>query len=347
MFNTDYIKKAIEKCILSGEEEIIYVHRSTDLFESLLKEKPALLWYINSWSKRTVAVGMEHKVSYNVKYHNQDVLYKDIVVVKSNEELERALHNHIGAYKLSLSVVAVGRIDVNKVYRDFMLTYGGYYSNLERIEYKNAAFTTLSVNIAAFEFTYRIGRIKLGMMEAAVDKEIERLEKILFSPDMLPETKAYIAHNYLAKTVTYWQKIDPNPLEMSYKQSAYGAFINHKCVCQGYAEAYKKLLNSQGIICEVLCGVVKKSGEHHAWNLVSFDGRKYYHVDVTWDSYGEGRIGWDYCFLSDKKLIPERIWSRLPEYACVSDVDIINIARNQLRSKGAIYVSRGIDKNYF
>ena len=164
---------------------------------------------------------------------------------------------------------------------------------------------------------------------------------------MLPETKAYIAHNYLAKTVTYWQKIDPNPLEMSYKQSAYGAFINHKCVCQGYAEAYKKLLNSQGIICEVLCGVVKKSGEHHAWNLVSFDGRKYYHVDVTWDSYGEGRIGWDYCFLSDKKLIPERIWSRLPEYACVSDVDIINIARNQLRSKGAIYVSRGIDKNYF
>ena len=192
-----------------------------------------------------------------------------------------------------------------------------------------------------------IGRVKLSMMEHAVDEEVERLGKILFSKDMLPETKAYIAHNYLVKTVKYWLKEEANPLEKSYMQSAYGALINHKCVCQGYAEAYKRFMDSQGVICYVICGKIRGSQEYHAWNVISFDGRKFYHVDVTWDVSDSARASWKYFCKSDAQMSPTRIWTRKSGVICASEDDILSIALRQISSKRLTYRSQGIDSKYF
>lgn len=185
------------------------------------------------------------------------------------------------------------------------------------------------------------------MMERAVDEEIERLGKILFSKDMLPETKAYVAHNYLTKTVKYWLKEEANPLEKSYMQSAYGALINHKCVCQGYAEAYKRFMDSQGIICYVICGKVRGSQEYHAWNVISFDGRKFYHVDVTWDVSDSVRANWKYFCKSDAQMSLTRIWTRKPSVICSSEEDILSIAQRQISSKKLTYIAQGLDSKYF
>lgn len=57
-------------------------------------------------------------------------------------------------------------------------------------------------------------------------------------------------------------------------QSAYGALIDGACVCEGYASAYKLLLDAMGIPCEIV------STKSHAWNIVQVDGQ-WYHVDVT------------------------------------------------------------------
>lgn len=54
--------------------------------------------------------------------------------------------------------------------------------------------------------------------------------------------------------------------------------VNHIGVCNGYALAYKYLLNEVGINCYM----VTSESMNHAWNLVELDG-SYYHVDVTWD----------------------------------------------------------------
>ena len=64
-----------------------------------------------------------------------------------------------------------------------------------------------------------------------------------------------------------------------------GALIKNKVVCEGYAKAFKYLLDSLKIECILVSGTaINSSGESesHMWNYVKLDD-KWYAVDVTWD----------------------------------------------------------------
>ncbi len=87
--------------------------------------------------------------------------------------------------------------------------------------------------------------------------------------------KIYAAHEYLRSRVSY----NDNGSYMI--QTAYGALINKEAVCEGYAKAYKVLLNAMGIECDVVINA------EHAWNVVLLDG-KWYFVDVTNDDSNNG-----------------------------------------------------------
>ena len=87
-------------------------------------------------------------------------------------------------------------------------------------------------------------------------------------------------HDYLVDNIEYDQTY--NSLGT---YSIYGALINKKSVCEGYAKAFKYLLNSVGINCEIVQGEATNSkgeSESHAWNAVKLND-KWYLVDVTWD----------------------------------------------------------------
>lgn len=60
--------------------------------------------------------------------------------------------------------------------------------------------------------------------------------------------------------------------------TAYGALVDGVAVCEGYAKAYKYLLE-QVDIPAFLCTSLDIN---HMWNIVNVNG-EYYHVDVTWD----------------------------------------------------------------
>ena len=68
--------------------------------------------------------------------------------------------------------------------------------------------------------------------------------------------------------------------------NSYGALVEGKAVCEGYAEAFQYLLHRAGIQSFIIIGTstnpVSGMPEGHAWNAVRIDGM-YYHVDVTWD----------------------------------------------------------------
>ena len=92
-----------------------------------------------------------------------------------------------------------------------------------------------------------------------------------------------LLHDRLAEKVVY----DGSVL---YAHSAYGALVQGRAVCEGYAKAFQVLLRKAGI-CSFLItgsGINPSTGtpEGHAWNAVRING-KYYHVDVTWDDQGE------------------------------------------------------------
>lgn len=84
--------------------------------------------------------------------------------------------------------------------------------------------------------------------------------------------KALYLHDYVVDHVAYEM--------VGEHQNAYGALIDGKAVCAGYADAYLKLLQAVGIEARTMTGTSK--GERHAWTQVYLNGKCYY-TDTTWD----------------------------------------------------------------
>lgn len=87
-------------------------------------------------------------------------------------------------------------------------------------------------------------------------------------------------HDYLVNNLQYDTTISRDNI-----YNIYGALINRVTVCEGYARAFKSIMDDLDIPCIVACGTaINNSGETetHAWNYVSLNGQ-WYAVDVTWD----------------------------------------------------------------
>ena len=92
--------------------------------------------------------------------------------------------------------------------------------------------------------------------------------------------KIKIVHDYLIDTIEYEEDLSKHNI-----YDVYGALVNKKCVCEGYAKAFQYLMNEIGIENTIVIGTGTNSRnetENHAWNYVKLDG-KWYAIDVTWD----------------------------------------------------------------
>ncbi len=78
----------------------------------------------------------------------------------------------------------------------------------------------------------------------------------------------------------------PSPVE-AYPQafSAYGALVQGKAVCEGYARAMQLLLEEADIPATVVTGF-DENKRSHMWNIVTVEGRNY-HLDPTWNDSGD------------------------------------------------------------
>ena len=117
-----------------------------------------------------------------------------------------------------------------------------------------------------------------------VDSAITEIEKIkeYFVQNKNQSTYQNIKniHDYLVETIEYDQTISrPNTYNL------YGTLIEKKCVCEGYAKAFKYLTDALNIPAVIVSGTGTNSEgntENHAWNYVQIN-EKWYAVDCTWD----------------------------------------------------------------
>lgn len=64
--------------------------------------------------------------------------------------------------------------------------------------------------------------------------------------------------------------------------NAYGALVEGKAVCEGYARAMQLLLGLADIPSTLVIGRSLENGQEHMWNMVTVNGQNY-HVDPTWN----------------------------------------------------------------
>lgn len=118
-------------------------------------------------------------------------------------------------------------------------------------------------------------------MAASREEQLEqKIQQIVASIPASMTSDADIAlylHDYVVKNVAY-QKVGDH-------QTAYGALLDGKAVCAGYADAYLRLLTAAGIEARTITGVADNGSgapESHAWTMLIIDGKCLF-TDVTWD----------------------------------------------------------------
>ena len=116
-------------------------------------------------------------------------------------------------------------------------------------------------------------------LQALVDKYDDAIEKAVAQMDVeecaSDASKALAVHDHLVETCTY-HDVSAGQEPLAY--TAYGALVDGKAVCDGYAFACIALLEHLGVACEY----VPSEEMNHSWVLVNI-GDRWYHMDCTWD----------------------------------------------------------------
>lgn len=145
---------------------------------------------------------------------------------------------------------------------------------------------------------YRPVYCTTSSQEQAVDAEVKRLVNGGLGIDVATASdveKVRAVYEYLSENCVYDLSDNESGSE---RVTAYDALINHRAVCQGYANATYKLLRELGIVNRIVIGDVlwENSWQTHAWNIVKIDGCWYY-VDATteihfYEEYGYIAYNW-------------------------------------------------------
>ena len=160
--------------------------------------------------------------------------------------------------------------------------YNGAYSYVT-----NSSGTVLSVK-PTYTMTAQQQQAAQPKMEAAVQ---ELLKKAAYG--QTEYERELILHDELAVRVKYTEGANAHNM--------YGALVEGKAVCEGYARAFQYLLYRAGIECLFVEGTSVRpggtKGEAHAWNVVKIGG-KYYHTDVTWDDQSGAAVSVMHAFFN-------------------------------------------------
>ena len=128
--------------------------------------------------------------------------------------------------------------------------------------------------ISKIEFAYDYSDDDIVAMKAELEAVVEGILAGL--PDGSVFDKALYLHDAVAARVTYTSTEND--------QTPYGALVEGKAVCNGYATSYQMLLQRAGIRAWTVNGT--SAGQNHAWNVVWISEGVCVYTDVTWDDQG-------------------------------------------------------------
>ena len=220
------------------------------------------------------------KTIYNEMYKNIDNLKSGTYVVDFGTVFNELLNTEGGektladAFQLSINALLLDHpeifyLDVTKMYM---------YTEVS----KTVLETTYRISIGPEEGSnYLHAGFENRTDVLVAENEINTLALTLINEFKgTTYDKVKQAHNYLIDNAKY----DESDL-LVHSHNIYGILINKIAVCDGYAKAYKFLLDCMGIHCVQVCGTGTNSvgiTENHTWNYVMIND-KWYAVDATWD----------------------------------------------------------------
>lgn len=113
-------------------------------------------------------------------------------------------------------------------------------------------------------------------------EQVQELNQRVEGIDIPGETrqqKLDVMHRYLCELIEYDETA-------AYAHEPYGALIEGRAVCEGYARSLKWLCDREEIPCVLVIGdAIDTNGNAggHMWNYVQMENGAWYAIDATWD----------------------------------------------------------------
>lgn len=140
----------------------------------------------------------------------------------------------------------------------------------------------------AVKVVYEDSAKEMAMKQEEIKEKVTDVISQIITPNMTDLEKELAINQYLCDTCEYDNDALANAEENEFREvdsrykdsfTAYGALINGKAVCAGYAGAFKLLADAAGLECIVVTGMLE-GNLPHAWNKVKIDG-EWEILDVT------------------------------------------------------------------
>lgn len=130
------------------------------------------------------------------------------------------------------------------------------------------------------KFTYTVTYYTTAEQEAQVNSAIDNVLSSLALTEKNDYEKIKSIYDYICTHTTYdYDNLENEDHKLKY--TAYGALIDGKAVCQGYAVLFYRLSLELGIDNRLISGYGNK--DTHGWNIVRMEN-SYYNADATWDA---------------------------------------------------------------
>ena len=153
------------------------------------------------------------------------------------------------------------------VFEAYINDYPQHFWVMDGYSYQGYSSSFVTMVNPQYYFTASEVALLQGTFDNAVNEVINGIDM-----SMSEFERELLVHDRIAKRTEYVLNADN-------AHNAYGAFVEGKAVCEGYARAFQYALYKVGILSATVTG---DAGGSHAWNLVRIDG-DYYYTDLTWD----------------------------------------------------------------
>lgn len=282
-----------------------------------------------TYKKKKYAFKENHNYFYSQLDESNKIIYQAIYQMAVSEEVNKKYTFQINDDHSSLSKrLYLCEFAVGLDHPELITYYMNLWSKQDYLEEDKED------PILACKPTYSDGKIVSGVYYTSSytsykkeeDELREKAQAFMNNNINTNEPPAVIAkeiHDQLINRVSYDNTAASSSI-MSLSHSAYGALVNKRAVCDGYALAYEYLCKEAGIESCVVYGKVgiDQYWEEHAWNEVKL-GNEWYEVDVTWDDQDDGTADYTYYNLTSVQMASR-----------VDGDDVVNHQRDDETSDG-------------
>ena len=164
----------------------------------------------------------------------------------------------------------------------------GDYLKYQFADYNGKAKSGIRYGMNEVTIRYVINYYSDASEESQTAEKAQAILKSLDLKGRSDSAKVRAIHDYVCDNVIYdIEKKGDN--KGGTEHTAYGALVEGRSVCQGYALSMYRLLLEAGVDCRIIDGEgIDRNGgtESHSWNIVNI-GDEYFYIDATWDDISQ------------------------------------------------------------